>query len=510
MRALSSFWMRESIVQAMFTRYQPTDGYDEYFCREQSAPRENLEPLLSSLGAMGLAELNRSHASASNLLRRLGATFRLNGSGLQGGERILPFDPLPRLIHRQDWSVLERGLIQRLEAIDQFLADVYGPQRILNDGVIPREDVESSQGWRPQMKDIAMPLNRWCHISGLDLIRDGEGTWRVLEDNLRCPSGVAYFLENRRVMKRLFPSLFAGRTVQPIDDYPSHLLRTLQDLAPWSDAPRVVLLTPGVFNSAYFEHSYLAQQIGIALVEGRDLICEDGRVWMRSTAGRKPVDVIYRRIDDDFLDPEVFRRDSMLGVPGLIDVMRSGRVAIANAPGTGVADDKLIYAYVPAMIRYYLNEEPIIDNVHTYLCSRPDELNYVLEHLGELVVKSVAEAGGYGMLIGPHASRDEIDSFAVKIKAHPRNFIAQPTLQLSTVPSLSEGELYPCHVDLRPYVLRGKSNWVSPGGLTRVALKRGSLVVNSSQGGGCKDTWVVSDRPTDSSVARETREAMPC
>ena len=502
--------MRLLIVQAMFTEYRPTNGYDEYFCREQSAPRADLEPLLSSLGAMGLAELNRSHASASNLLRRLGATFRLNGSGLQGGERILPFDPLPRLIHRQDWSVLERGLVQRLEAIDQFLADVYGPQRILNDGVIPREDVESSQGWRPQMKDITMPLNRWCHISGLDLIRDGEGTWRVLEDNLRCPSGVAYFLENRRVMKRLFPSLFAGRTVQPIDDYPSHLLRTLQDLAPWSDAPRVVLLTPGVFNSAYFEHSYLAQQMGIALVEGRDLICEDGRVWMRSTAGRKPVDVIYRRIDDDFLDPEVFRRDSMLGVPGLIDVMQSGRVAIANAPGTGVADDKLIYAYVPAMIRYYLNEEPIIDNVHTYLCSRPNDLHYVLEHLDELVVKSVAEAGGYGMLIGPHASRDEIDSFAVKIKAHPRNFIAQPTLQLSTVPSLSEGELYPCHVDLRPYVLRGKSNWVSPGGLTRVALKRGSLVVNSSQGGGCKDTWVVSDGPSDSSVAQETREAMPC
>ncbi|MAH58736.1 MAG: hypothetical protein CMN91_09935 [Synechococcus sp. ARS1019] len=494
----------------MFTQYQPTDGYDEYFCREQSAPRENLEPLLSSLGAIGLAELNRSHASASNLLRRLGATFRLNGSGLQGSERILPFDPLPRLIHRQDWAVLEQGLVQRLEAIDQFLADVYGPQRILNDGVIPREDVESSQGWRPQMKDIAMPLNRWCHISGLDLIRDGEGTWRVLEDNLRCPSGVAYFLENRRVMKRLFPSLFAGRTVQPIDDYPSHLLRTLQDLAPWSDAPRVVLLTPGVFNSAYFEHSYLAQQMGIALVEGRDLICEDGRVWMRSTAGRKPVDVIYRRIDDDFLDPDVFRRDSMLGVPGLIDVMRSGRVAIANAPGTGVADDKLIYAYVPAMIRYYLNEEPIIDNVHTYLCSRPDDLQYVLEHLDQLVVKSVAEAGGYGMLIGPHATRDEIDSFAVKVKAHPRNFIAQPTLKLSTVPSLSEGELYPCHVDLRPYVLRGKSNWVSPGGLTRVALKRGSLVVNSSQGGGRKDTWVVSDSPTGSSMPRETREAMPC
>ncbi|QNI95874.1 A circularly permuted ATPgrasp family protein [Synechococcus sp. A15-127] len=490
----------------MFTQYRPTDGYDEYFCREQSAPREDLEPLLSSLGAMGLAELNRSHASASNLLRRLGATFRLNGSGLQGGERILPFDPLPRLIHRQDWSVLERGLFQRLEAIDQFLEDVYGPQMILRDGVIPREDVESSQGWRPQMQGITTPLNRWCHISGLDLIRDGEGTWRVLEDNLRCPSGVAYFLENRRVMKRLFPSLFEGRIVQPIDDYPSHLLRTLQDLAPWSDAPRVVLLTPGVFNSAYFEHSYLAQQMGITLVEGRDLICEDGRVWMRSTAGREPVDVIYRRIDDDFLDPTVFRRDSMLGVPGLIDVMRSGQVAIANAPGTGVADDKLIYAYVPSMIRYYLNEEPIIDNVPTYLCSRDDDLRYVLEHLNELVVKSVAEAGGYGMLIGPHATAGEIDGFAAKIRAHPRNFIAQPTLQLSTVPSLSEGELYPCHVDLRPYVLRGKANWVSPGGLTRVALKRGSLVVNSSQGGGCKDTWVVSENP----VSAQRQEALPC
>ncbi|MAV11196.1 MAG: hypothetical protein CMN96_07100 [Synechococcus sp. MED850] len=484
----------------MFTQYRPSTGYDEYFCRDRSAPRADLEPLLSSLGDMGLAELNRSHASASKLLRRLGATFRLNGTGLNGGERILPFDPLPRLIQRSDWSVLEQGLLQRLEAIDRFLADIYGPQLITKDGVIPREDVESSQGWRPQIQGMTMPLNRWCHVSGLDLIRDGDGTWRVLEDNLRCPSGVAYFLENRRVMKRLFPSLFEGRTVQPIDDYPSHLLRTLQDLAPWSDAPRVVLLTPGVFNSAYFEHSYLAQQMGIALVEGRDLICENGRVWMRSTAGLEPVDVIYRRIDDDFLDPTVFRRDSLLGVPGLIDAMHSGRVSIANAPGTGIADDKLIYAYVPAMIRYYLDEEPIIHNVPTYLCSRPDDCQYVLEHLPELVVKSVAEAGGYGMLIGPHATTEDIENFAAKIKAHPRNFIAQPTLQLSTVPSLSEGELFPCHVDLRPYVLRGKSNWVSPGGLTRVALKRGSLVVNSSQGGGCKDTWVVS----------EQREAVKC
>jgi uncharacterized circularly permuted ATP-grasp superfamily protein len=482
----------------MFTEYKPDRGYDEYFSASNE-PRQALKPLLSSLGRLGLEELNRNHAASGMLLKRLGATFRLNGSGSRGAERILPFDPLPRLISSSDWQRLERGLIQRLEAIDLFLADVYGEQRILRDGLIPREDLESSQGWRPQLQGFKPPLGRWCHISGLDLVRDGQGTWRVLEDNLRCPSGVAYFLENRRVMKRIFPSLFAGRTVQPIDDYPSHLLQTLRELAPWTESPKVVLLTPGVFNSAYFEHCYLAQQMGIQLVEGRDLICQDQRVWMRSTAGLEPVDVIYRRIDDDFLDPSVFRSDSILGVAGLMDCYRAGRVAIANAPGTGVADDKLIYAYVPAMIRYYLDEEPIIENVPTYLCQRPDDQAYVLEHLGELVVKAVAEAGGYGMLIGPHATADEIAEFAIKIKANPRNYIAQPTLDLSTVPSLSNGELYPCHVDLRPYVLRGKEAWVSPGGLTRVALRRGSLVVNSSQGGGCKDTWIVSDTPGEQS-----------
>ena len=451
--------------------------------------------------------MNRSHASASHLLRRLGATFRLNDSGQNGSERILPFDPLPRLISSSEWAILNKGLKQRLEAIDCFLADVYGAQKIIGDGVIPREDVESSSGWRPQLQGLTLPLNRWCHISGLDLIRDGQGTWRVLEDNLRCPSGVAYFLENRRVMKRLFPSLFTGRTVQPIDDYPSHLLRTLQELAPWSDSPRAVILTPGVFNSAYFEHSYLAQQMGIPLVEGRDLICEEGRVWLRSTNGLSTVDVIYRRIDDDYLDPKVFRSDSMLGVPGLIDVLREGRVSIANAPGTGIADDKLIYAHVPAMIRYYLNEEPVIENVRTYLCAREDDRRYVLDHLEELVVKSVSEAGGYGMLIAPQASRSEIADFDAKIRANPRNFIAQPMLQLSTVPSLSEGELYPCHVDLRPYVLRGRDTWISPGGLTRVALKRGSLVVNSSQGGGCKDTWIVDEQPV---IANQPKEFVPC
>ena len=484
----------------MFTDYRPNRGYDEYF-QGPEQPRLALQPLLSSLGKLGLEELNRNHAAAGMLLKRLGATFRLNDSGNKGVERILPFDPLPRLISQADWQRLEAGLIQRLEAIDLFLADVYGEQTILRDGVIPREDVLSSQGWRPQMQGFKPPLGRWCHISGLDLVRDGQGTWRVLEDNLRCPSGVAYFLENRRVMKRMFPSLFAGRTVQPIDDYPSHLLQTLRDLAPWTETPKVVLLTPGVFNSAYFEHSYLAQQMGIQLVEGRDLICYDQRVWMRSTAGLEPVDVIYRRIDDDFLDPAVFRSDSMLGVRGLMEVYAAGRVAIANAPGTGVADDKLIYAYVPEMIRFYLDQEPIIENVPTYLCSRADEQAYVLEHLQELVVKAVAEAGGYGMLIGPHASAGEIAEFADKIRANPRNYIAQPTLELSTVPSLSEGELFPCHVDLRPYVLRGQGAWVSPGGLTRVALRRGSLVVNSSQGGGCKDTWIVDEQPCPEAIS---------
>ena len=475
----------------MFESYAPNGGFDEYMSPTHT-PRQAMGNLMDQLGALGLPQLNRNHQAAEKLLKRLGATFRLNSGSEGASERILPFDPLPRLIDHDDWQVLEAGLIQRLEAIDLFLADVYGPQLILKDGVIPADDVFSSHGWRPEMVGVLPPLGRWCQISGLDLIRDGEGTWRVLEDNLRCPSGVAYFLENRRVMKQLFGGLFSSQRVTPIDDYASQLLQTLQDMAPWSGSPRVVLLTPGVHNSAYFEHSYLARLMGIQLVEGQDLVCSDGKVWMRSTTGLERVDVIYRRIDDDFLDPECFRADSMLGVRGLMECYRQGSIAIANAPGTGVADDKLIYAYVPEMIRYYLQQEPIIENVTTYLCSRPNDLTYVLEHLPSLVVKAVSEAGGYGMLIGPHASAQECAEFRERIKADPRNYIAQPTLQLSTVPSLSNGELYPCHVDLRPYILRGRQSWVTPGGLTRVALKRGSLVVNSSQGGGSKDTWVVS------------------
>lgn len=474
----------------MFETYTAVSGFDEYLNQPRKAG-SSLGELMTRLNAMGLEQLNQDHRCAEQMLKRLGATFRLYNNERQASERILPFDPLPRLIDQQQWHQLDQGLKQRLEAIDCFLADIYGPQRIISDGVIPIDAIESSLGWRPQMKGVEPPQQRWCHISGLDLIRDGAGTWRVLEDNLRCPSGVAYFLENRRVMKQLFGDLFQRQRVAPIDNYPSQLLRTLQSLAPWSEEATVVILTPGVHNSAYFEHSYLARLMGVQLVEGSDLTCQDGKVWLRSTSGLRRVDVIYRRIDDDFLDPECFRADSMLGVPGLMQCYAAGQVAIANAPGTGVADDKLIYTYIPEIIRYYLGEETIIPNVETYRCSNASDRAFVLENLDSLVVKAVSEAGGYGMLIGPASSAEQRASFAAQISANPRNFIAQPTLQLSTVPALSEGELYPCHVDLRPYVLRGQSTWITPGGLTRVALKRNSLVVNSSQGGGSKDTWVV-------------------
>ncbi len=477
----------------MFSNYCPSNSFDEYFVNNLNSKREILAPLLALLDRMGLEELNRNHDAAKKLLLRHGATFRLNDTGEQGTERILPFDPLPRIISKKEWIILEKGLIQRLQAIDLFLNDIYGDQLILKDKIIPRDLIESSEGWRPQMLHSNLPLKRWCHVSGLDLIRDKDGEWLVLEDNLRCPSGVAYFLENRLVMKRIFPNLFSGRIVKPIDDYPSYLLKTLQELATWTDTPKIVLLTPGIFNSAYFEHSYLAQEMGIQLVQGHDLICNDKYVYLKTTSGLERVDVIYRRIDDDFLDPKSFRSDSLLGVSGLLEAARVNRVAIANAPGTGIADDKMIYSFVPEIIKYYLSEEPIIKNVKTYLCYYDKQRDFVLNNLSKLVVKSVSEAGGYGMLIGPHATTNEINDFSKKIKNNPRNFIAQPTLELSTVPSLCEGEIYPCHVDLRPYILRGKSTWVSPGGLTRVALKKGSLVVNSSQGGGCKDTWVVGD-----------------
>ena len=372
---------------------QPRPGprFDEYFDVDHR-PRQGLAPLIEALERIPLDLLRQRHAFASQLLMRQGATFRLNSSSAEVGERILPFDPLPRLILAEEWDQLERGLIQRIEAIDLCLADLYGKQCILNDGVIPREDVESSQGWRPEMQGIRPPRDRWCHISGLDLVRDGEGTWRVLEDNLRCPSGVSYHLENRRVMKCILPDLFQRVRVRSIEGYPSQLLAALRSLAPWTDDPKVVLLTPGVYNSAYFEHSILATRMGIELVEGRDLFCRNKRVWMRTTSGTEVVDVIYRRIDDDFLDPRVFRADSMLGVPGLMEAFQHGHVALANAPGTGVADDKLIYTYVPAMIRYYLNQEPILANVTTFRCGIASERDHVLANLDQLVVKEIGRA----------------------------------------------------------------------------------------------------------------------
>jgi uncharacterized circularly permuted ATP-grasp superfamily protein len=409
-------------------------------------------------------------------------------------ERIFPFDIIPRIIDASEWQWLETALKQRIRALNHFLNDIYGQQQIIQDGKIPIDIIESASGFLKPCMGIQPPAGVWCHITGTDLVRDKDGRWFVLEDNLRVPSGISYVLENRRVMKSTFPEIFQTMAIQPVDDYPSHLLETLLNLAPPQlPNPTVVVLTPGIYNSAYFEHSFLAQQMGVELVEGRDLLVEDGYLKMRTTKGLQRVDVVYRRLDDDFLDPQVFRADSFLGVPGLMEVYRQGKVALANAPGTGVADDKVIYAYVPEMIRYYLDEEPLLSNVPTYLCWREQDRQYVLEHLSELVVKAANEAGGYGMLMGPSSTQAERSQFADKIRSNPRNYIAQPVLSLSRVPTLVDGAIEGRHVDLRPYILnRGDEIYVHPGGLTRVALRKGSLVVNSSQGGGSKDTWVLS------------------
>jgi uncharacterized circularly permuted ATP-grasp superfamily protein len=426
----------------------------------------------------------------------MGITFNVYGDGA-GAERIFPFDLVPRIVSASEWSIIERGLKQRIQALNLFIDDVYHDQRIVKDGVVPREVVASARTLRPQCAGLTPPHRIWCHVTGTDLVRDGDGQVYVLEDNLRCPSGVSYVLENRNVMKRTFPRVFESSRIRPVHDYPSRLREMLEYLAPaGADPPHVVVLTPGIHNSAYFEHSFLAQQMGVELVEGRDLVVSDGFVWMRTTQGFERVDVIYRRVDDDFLDPKTFRADSLLGVPGLMDVYKAGRVALANAPGTGVADDKVVYAYVPAIVKYYLGEDAILPNVPTYVCADDRDRGYVLEHLSTLVVKAANESGGYGMLVGPHSTRDQQVQFAERIKANPRNYIAQPTLALSRVPTIVGDSFEGRHVDLRPYVLYGKSIFVLPGGLTRVALKKGSLVVNSSQGGGSKDTWVLADDPT--------------
>jgi uncharacterized circularly permuted ATP-grasp superfamily protein len=422
----------------------------------------------------------------------------------RGTEKIFPFDIIPRIVEADEWDHIEAGLIQRIRALNQFIDDIYHDQQIVNDNVVPRTLLAKAKAYREACRGLNPPRGIWCHITGTDLIRHSDGRIYVLEDNLRCPSGVSYVLQNRLVMKRSFPQVFAASRVRPVVDYPSHLYAALCHLAPdHLDEPTVVLLSPGIYNSAYYEHSFLAQQMGIELVEGQDLAVKDGFVFMRTTDGHQRVDVIYRRIDDDFLDPLAFRSDSLLGVPGLMDVYRNGRVAMANAPGTGVADDKVIYAYVPDMIRFYLNEEPILPNVPTYVCDREEDRQYVLGHLEELVVKSANEAGGYGMLVGPQSTAQQRQEFAAKIQENPRNYIAQPTLALSRVPTLVNNHFEGRHVDLRPYILYGNDVWVLPGGLTRVALRKGSLVVNSSQGGGSKDTWVVS-RTHDAAAETDT------
>jgi uncharacterized circularly permuted ATP-grasp superfamily protein len=473
-----------------FDTYEPGDFYDELFI-DKNQPRPEGQPLVDRIHDLPVGELLLRQEAAQKAMYKLGATFNVYGDD-EAEDRIFPFDVIPRIVTVGEWEVLERGLKQRIHALNLFLDDIYHDQKIIADGHIPLELVESAKGFLKPCMGLNPPKRAWCHITGTDLVRDRDGHWYVLEDNMRCPSGISYVLENRRVMKNTFPQVFTKMRIQPVDEYPSRLLETLLDLVPdHVEDPTVVVLTPGIYNSAYFEHSFLAQQMGIELVEGRDLAVVDGYLQMRTTKGLQRVDVIYRRIDDDFLDPQVFRKDSSLGIAGLMEVYRAGRVAIANAPGTGIADDKVIYAYVPDMIRYYLGEEPLLSNVPTYLCWRDQDMAYVLEHLEELVIKCANEAGGYGMLVGPHSTEAERAEFAKRIQANPRNYIAQPTLCLSRVPTILGEEIAGCHVDLRPYILYGKEAYVHPGGLTRVALKKGSLVVNSSQGGGSKDTWVL-------------------
>jgi uncharacterized circularly permuted ATP-grasp superfamily protein len=469
-------------------------GFHDEMFDSSGAVRAEAAMLLETIESLEDGQLQRCQRAAESLLVQLGITFNVYGDSA-GTERIFPFDLIPRIVSGDEWTRLERGLKQRIHALNAFIDDIYHDQKILKDKVIPEEVIRSATFYRPQCVGINPPKGVWCHITGTDLVRHGDGQVYVLEDNLRVPSGVSYVLENRDLMKRTFPQVFEGLRVRPVDDYPSNLLATLEAIAPRGlyDKPVVVLLTPGMYNSAYFEHSFLAQKMGIPLVEGRDLVVEDDEVLMRTTKGLRRVDVIYRRIDDDFLDPKVFRADSLLGVPGLVNAYRAGRVALANAPGNGVADDKVVYAYVPDMIKYYEGEDAILPNVPTYLCWRDADRQHVLANLEKLVVKCANEAGGYGMLVGPHSTQAQREEFAAKIEASPRNYIAQPTLALSRVPTLIDDHLEGRHVDLRPYILNsGDDIRVLPGGLTRVALRKGSLVVNSSQGGGSKDTWVLA------------------
>jgi len=479
---------------SQFKNYSVDHFFDEMFIdKEGKNPRPHYERIFKRLDSLTESEISERRQQADTSFLEHGITFTVYGE--EGGtERIFPFDPIPRVIPESEWSVVERGLRQRIIALNLFLNDIYHDGKIIKDGVIPEEIIRSSKNFRPEMAGFEPPQEVYAHICGTDLIRDDQGNYLVLEDNARCPSGASYLLENREIIKRAFPQTFGGMSVRPVEAYPDLLLRTLEHLSPRkSQKPVCVLLTPGVYNSAYFEHTFLARQMGIEIVEGKDLVSIDSFVYMRTTRGLVQVDVIYRRLDDDFLDPLVFRKDSMLGVPGLMDAYLRGNVALANAVGTGVADDKVTYAYVPDMIKYYLDEDAILPNVPTYLCWRDTDRSHVLENLQNLVVKAANESGGYGMLIGNQSTAKEREEFAQLIKSNPREYIAQPIISLSRHPTFCEEGIQGRHVDLRPFILYGEDVEIVPGGLTRVALKKGSLVVNSSQGGGSKDTWVLKD-----------------
>jgi len=464
--------------------------YDEMY-DARGKVRPHYKEFARWLAATPPDQLALRRREADLLFHRAGITFTLYGDD-QGTERLIPFDIIPRSIPASEWRMVERGCIQRVKALNMFLADLYHDQRIIKAGIIPAEQVLANECYQIAMQGLNLHRDIYSHISGVDLVRDGDGTYYVLEDNLRTPSGVSYMLEDRKMMMRLFPELFANQRIAPVDHYPGLLLTTLKGSSPVDD-PCVVVLTPGRFNSAYFEHAFLAREMGVELVEGADLFVRDTHVYMRTTAGPKHVDVIYRRLDDLFLDPLAFNPDSMLGVPGLLSAYLAGHLILANAIGTGVADDKSVYPFVPDMVRFYLSEEPILANVPTWQCRKPEELSHVLANLPELVVKETQGSGGYGMLVGPAASKAEIETFRERLKANPGGYIAQPTLSLSTCPTFVEDGIAPRHIDLRPFVLSGKEVCLVPGGLTRVALRKGSLVVNSSQGGGTKDTWIVED-----------------
>jgi uncharacterized circularly permuted ATP-grasp superfamily protein len=491
----------------LFASYEHARFFDEMFAAP-GKPHAHYRRLAERFGSMeGIGELLQRQRTADQTFLSRGVTFTVYSDDA-GTEKIFPFDLLPRIIPAHEWAHLEAGLTQRMQALNLFLADIYGPQKILHEGVIPRAMVDSSKHFRRELVGFKIPRGLFVHINGTDLIRDEAGTYRVLEDNLRTPSGVSYVLENRQVMKRVFPNLLRDYRVRPIENYTNDLLALLNHLAPEHvPEPTVVLLTPGVFNSAYFEHSFLARQMGIEIVEGSDLVVENDKVYMRRTAGLAPVHVIYRRIDDDFLDPTVFRKDSLLGVPGLVEAYRKGNVALCNPIGTGIADDKAVYYYVQKMIKFYLGQDPILPNVETFLSSDSADLKYILDNLPKLVVKSVNEAGGYGMLVGPHSTAAQIEEFRAKIIDNPRNFIAQPTIGLSRCPSVCADRIEGRHIDLRPYILNGETIKIMPGGLTRVALRKGSLVVNSSQGGGSKDTWVLADDTTAPSQSQSQSQS---